>query len=64
LCPGLLALGQPLVLDTPAVTLKALRIGVLCEPGWVSAAARAFKAARIVCAVRSHPLKMGKLPST
>src|SRR5215207_30610 len=32
LCPGLLALWQPLVLDTPAVTLKPLRIGVLCEP--------------------------------
>ena len=28
LCPGLLALGQPLVLHTPPVTLEPLRIGV------------------------------------
>lgn len=32
LCPRLLALGQPLVFDTPAVTLEPLGIGVLPEP--------------------------------
>src|SRR5215210_7816658 len=31
-CPGLLALGQPLVLDAPSVTPEPLRIGVLREP--------------------------------
>src|SRR4051794_29306543 len=34
---GLLALGQPLVFDAPAVTLEPLRIGVLFEPLWVRA---------------------------
>src|SRR5215211_3245510 len=30
--PGLLTLWQPLVFDTPSVTLEPLGIGVLCEP--------------------------------
>ena len=29
--PCLLALGQPVVFDTPAVTLEPFGIGVLCE---------------------------------
>ncbi len=30
--PRFLALGQPLVLDTPSITLEPLRIGVFSEP--------------------------------
>jgi hypothetical protein len=64
MCPGLLALGQPLVLDTPSVTLKPLRIGVLSVSQAGSVAAKAFKAERIVSAARSHLFRMRKLPST